>query len=176
LPDGTEALTRAIAAGDTAAFARLYDAWFDRCVRDAHRMTGRDESFCLDVVQEAMLRVIRSLPALPCEGALAAWMRRAVRSAALDRLKEERRRAAREQARGSIPPAALDHLNEQIEALHAAVDGLEEADRSVLEMRHRFGWSFATIARVLGISMTSADRRLRRATGAVRARMEVTDD
>ena len=54
-------LTGAIAAGDTDAFSRFYRARFDQMLAEAVRATGRDESFCLDVVQDAMMRVIRSM-------------------------------------------------------------------------------------------------------------------
>ncbi|QKK08214.1 MAG: hypothetical protein HND58_08515 [Planctomycetota bacterium] len=101
--------------GDTAAFGTIYERWFDRALSAAHRLTGRDESFCLDVVQDAMLRAARRLPALPHEAALGAWLCRAVHRAALDRLRAEKRRAARERSSaGQVhptpgrPPEALD--------------------------------------------------------------------
>src|SRR5258705_8447579 len=74
-------MTVAIAAGDTAALARLYRGWFDFILQEAHRCTGRDEHFCLDAVQEAMLRLIKRLPPLNNEAALTAWMKTTVRSA-----------------------------------------------------------------------------------------------
>jgi hypothetical protein len=47
----TARLTRAIARGDRDALATFYNAWFDRSYAAARRLTGRDESFCLDVVR-----------------------------------------------------------------------------------------------------------------------------
>jgi DNA-directed RNA polymerase specialized sigma24 family protein len=73
-------LTTAIASGDTEAFGRFYDRWFDWSVAEARRATGRDESFCLDVVQDAMMRVIKSMKPLPHEAALYRWMRVVIRS------------------------------------------------------------------------------------------------
>ena len=55
-------LTAAIASGDTEALASLYREHFDSLYGQARRITGRDESFCLDVVQDAFMRVIRSIP------------------------------------------------------------------------------------------------------------------
>src|SRR5690606_3993650 len=49
--------TSAIARGDTEAFAQFYEIWFDRLVHMTRSITGRDESFCLDVTQDAMLRI-----------------------------------------------------------------------------------------------------------------------
>src|SRR5688572_24902887 len=79
-------VTAAIARGDRAAFGEFYEAWFDRCYAMARGMSGRDESACLDIVQEAMLRVVRRMRPLPDAAALEAWMRRVVRSAAVDSL------------------------------------------------------------------------------------------
>ena len=57
-------LTEAIASGNTEAFASFYRQWFDTMYAQARNASGRDESFCLDVVQDAMLRVIKSVPAM----------------------------------------------------------------------------------------------------------------
>ncbi len=73
-------LTDGIVSGDDEAFTCFYETWFDRMYAEARRLTGRDESFCLDVVQDAMLRVIRKLKPLDTEPALARWVRRTVRS------------------------------------------------------------------------------------------------
>ena len=68
--DATRELTAAIARGDSAAFARFYEARFDRAFATARDLTGRDEAFCLDVVQDAMIRVTHRIPTLPDERSL----------------------------------------------------------------------------------------------------------
>ena len=68
-----QSTTAAVARGDRGALAELYERWFDECYRIARGLTRRDESFCLDVVQETMLRVIRSLRRLETEAQLRAW-------------------------------------------------------------------------------------------------------
>src|SRR3954464_2660020 len=52
-------LTASLAAGDRAAVEAFYRRYFELLFRAARRAAGRDEAFCLDVVQEAVLRVIR---------------------------------------------------------------------------------------------------------------------
>ncbi|NRA57140.1 MAG: hypothetical protein HRU13_03365 [Phycisphaerales bacterium] len=54
LPDA-RAITVRFARGDREAFAVFYDATFDDALADASRLTGRDEHFCLDTVQDAYL-------------------------------------------------------------------------------------------------------------------------
>ena len=90
-------LTEAIASGNTEAFATFYRAWFDTMYAQARGASGRDESFCLDVVQDAMLRVIKSVPAMESADDLRRWLRVVVQSCAYDRFRAETRRKAREQ-------------------------------------------------------------------------------
>jgi RNA polymerase sigma factor (sigma-70 family) len=167
-------LTRAVGAGDAAALTRLYEDWFDRLHDEARRATGRGEDFCLDVVQDAMLRVIRGLPPLESEARLAAWLRRTVRSCAYDRLRREARRRRREEARaapegggGTVAEAA--ELAERLEWLRAR---LAEADGGALDlitMRHRFGWSLARIGAAVGLTTGAVDGRIGRIVRGLRA-------
>src|SRR5262249_20822285 len=95
--DATAAgVSAGVARGEPAALDRLYRAWFARALGLARAWTRRDEAFCLDVVQEAMLRAIRSLRPVPGAAALDGWMTSAVRSASIDALRREGRRLARE--------------------------------------------------------------------------------
>ena len=64
---GSARLTAAIARGDPTAFGRFYELWFDPALALARSISGRDESFCLDVVQDCMLRVVRSMKPLATE-------------------------------------------------------------------------------------------------------------
>src|SRR5262245_41491413 len=58
-PAGTEKLTAALAAGNEDAVETFYRRYFDWLYAQARRATRRDESFCLDVVQDAVLRIMR---------------------------------------------------------------------------------------------------------------------
>ena len=89
-------LTAAIASSDTEALASLYREHFDSLYGEARRITGRDESFCLDVVQDALMRVIRSIPIMETEAGLRRWLSFVVRSCAYDRLRQMARRRHRE--------------------------------------------------------------------------------
>ena len=56
-------MTSAMAAGDGGAVEAFYRRYFDRLYAEARRATRRDESFCLDVVQESVLRIVRTVRA-----------------------------------------------------------------------------------------------------------------
>ena len=88
-PPETIALTTSMAAGDGEAVGRFYLHYFDALCREARRATRRDEAFCLDVVQESVLRVIRNVRAIESPAQFEAWLRLVVRTCALDLLRRE---------------------------------------------------------------------------------------
>ena len=85
--DDIRGLTAAIASGSTEAFAAFYEGWFDRAFRSIRTMTGFDESTCLDVVQDAMLKAATAMPPLRTESQLAAWLNSVMLNIARDRLR-----------------------------------------------------------------------------------------
>lgn len=163
-------LTRRIAAGDPEAFTALYEAWFDWMFGEARRMTGRDESFCLDVIQDAMMRVIRSIKPLPSEPALRSWLRAAVRSCAYDRLRADARRRRRENHAAAQPDAPDRDLHDRLAWLRRELATLDPATSLLVTMRHRFGWTLEQIGSALGLSPGAVDGRLRRAVTALSKR------
>src|SRR5262245_18004966 len=85
------ALTSAVSRGDTAAFGVLYEAWYERVYGLARALTRRDESFCLDVVQEVMLRAARSLKPAGTEAQLGGWFAKVTASVCVDAVRRETR-------------------------------------------------------------------------------------
>jgi len=178
-PDRT--LCARVASGDAEAFTRFYRAWFDRCVAEARRATGRDEAFCLDVVQDAMMRVIRSIPRAGLDGddAVAAWLRTVVRSCAYDRLRAERRRAKREARRGpdfdhasSARHQRPDEVDRQLAWLARELASLPREQARLVHLRYRLGWTLARIGRATGLTASAADGRISRAVTAIRRRAD----
>ncbi|MGE3175782.1 MAG: RNA polymerase sigma factor [Planctomycetota bacterium] len=164
------ASTAAVAAGDSAAFGAFYDAWFDAVYSLARAVSRRDEAWCLDVVQDVMLKVSRSLPVLDTDAAVSAWLSRAVVTTVIDRRRSERRRLRREQhnaaARAAIElpaelPAALA-AGERTRWLRAQLAGLPAAERELVEARFLAGGSVTATAAALGMTADAAHGRLRR--------------
>ena len=163
------ALAKAIAAGSEAAFAAFYAAWFPATLALARASSRRDEAFCLDVVQDVMLRVAKKLPALVEERAVRAWMSTAVLRAISDRLRAERRRAARERAVAAeavVDPDAEPWLQlamgERQQWLSARVRELPAQDQALLWARFHDGDSVAAVGARLGLGDDAAHGRLRR--------------
>lgn len=169
--DDTDALTRAVARGDARAFGVLYERWFDRLHATAHRLTGRDEAFCLDVVQDCLLKAARRMPPLSSEAALASWLWRVVHRTALDHLRRERRRIARE--RGARPPeSTLPVLDERIAWLRSRIDELPAEDRGLLAARFAHGLTLDQIGTDAGTTGDAAHGRLRRTLARLRKAAE----
>jgi RNA polymerase sigma factor (sigma-70 family) len=178
-PDpGVAAIVGGIARADPAALATLYESWFDRAFDTARALTRRDESFCMDVVQDALLRAIRYLrPALGIRTGedLDRWMTRVVHSTALDHLRREKRRLARHQRRAADARSDGSHpsdeagLAEDIAWLRSELSRLDERDRELLG--HRFGRerTLEDSGAAAGLTGPAAHGRIRRALARLRA-------
>jgi RNA polymerase sigma factor (sigma-70 family) len=173
-PDTTRRLTEAISSGDAAAFDCFYRAWFNRVFLETKRATGRDESFCLDVVQDVMMKVVRAIPVLETEPALAAWLRRCVLTTARDRIRADARRTARERqaaqpdraedaARSPTTASGSEHFDaESLREIERLISALDANSAQLITARFRFGWTLERIAHALGIRTGAADGRLSR--------------
>lgn len=165
-------MTRAVASGDAEAFTRLFHERFEAMYAEARRATGRDESFCLDVVQDAMIRVIRSMKAMDSEKRLRNWLRVVVQSCAYDRLRREARQRRRElnTADGRRADAPEDDLEERLEWLRNELAAMDEPAAQLLVMRYRLGWTLQRIGAALGLKPGAVDGRLGRLTAGLRNR------
>jgi len=178
--EGAEAsvreLIKAIAEGNTSAFAVFYEEWFDRALGLATSLTKRDESFCLDIVQDSMLRAIKSLrPSLGISSRtdLDRWMSRVVHTAAIDCLRKESRRRAREArlretrvrdgkdsyATGAETPSDLE---ERIVWIREQLEQLAAADRELLMSRFAADRTIHAAATDAGLTPGAAAGRLAR--------------
>lgn len=175
--DRTSALCVRIRAGDAAAIDGFYREWSGRVIAGARSWTGRDEAFCLDVMQDVMLRVIAGLPRLENERALEAWMSRVTRSCAADRLKGEKRRLGRErraakrpESRAGTPTSAVEDQDEAAR-IEEALGRLDAMDAAMVRGRAADGRELAEIAAEHGVTTGSAWGRVRRALAGLRRTM-----
>jgi len=125
-----------------------------------------------DIVQDAFVRFWRHEHSLQNRALLYA----AVRSAALDRLRKEGRRARRE---ASVALDGAEHaepqfteLDEGQQLLAAAVERLPNEQREVVILKIWNELTFAEIARVLEISQNTAASRYRYALGALKKTLQ----
>ena len=130
------------------------------------------KSFCLDVVQDAVLRVIRNVKPVESDRQFFRWLQLVVQTTAFDLLRgEKRRKKIVRRCRGLcrcrwIPiRCKLDWLNEQISSLDPELV-------KIIELRFEQRWTLRRIGELLGVSSGAIDGRLRRALLNLRHRSE----
>jgi RNA polymerase sigma factor (sigma-70 family) len=170
-------LSALIARGDRGALGELYELWFPRLLVAARRAlggAGRDESFCLDVVQECMLRVARSMKAMETDGDVERWMMRVVHTTAIDLLRREVRRRRRQERAEGMRPAAEQRgegdMAERLEWLQRELREMPEEDGLLLRLRFEAERTLAAAGAAAGISGHAVHGRIRRALARLRER------
>jgi RNA polymerase sigma factor (sigma-70 family) len=162
-------ISHEIAAGSRDALGELFARRFDRLVALVSARTRCDESFALDCVQDAFLRIAESLPPLASLAVLDSWLAKAALSAALDRIRHDASRLRREirttSPRNGPPVDFTAALADEIASLDARLD---DEQRLLLRLRHAVGMTIHQIARHLGLGEAATESRLRRATDAAR--------
>ena len=180
MDSATEKLTRALAAGNEDAVETFHRRYFDWLYAQARRATRRDEAFCLDVVQDAMLRIIRTVHPVECDVRFRAWLKLVVQTTAWDRLRSEKRRrqrelvaiAGREASESDDPPDT-----EQQEWLKEQIARCDPEIARMIELRFEHRWTLARIGKLLGFSIGTVDWRLRKALKDLREKaIEDFDD
>lgn len=151
--------------------ARQFEQYTDDVYGWAYRLVGQHHD-ALDVVQDVFVRwadqCARQIPRSP-----RGWLRRVTLNRALDLIR--RRRPTTGMDVGSAGPAPAAHEALDAAALRAeiaaALDGLTEAQRSVLVAKVYDGQTFARIAEDLDIAVPTAKTHYLRAIRIVRDRL-----
>jgi RNA polymerase sigma-70 factor (ECF subfamily) len=179
---GTDPLLLGLAAGDEQAFAALYDRFAARLYRVALRILGSRED-AEDVVQEVFLATVRGHERLSDVRDLTAYLFTAMHRAA-GRYAMRRARAI------PLSPLAADEAIAPMEQgtpddsdwhrLQQAVRALPDEQREVVTLKIDGELTFAQIAQIVGVSISTAAsryqyalRKLRASLAGVQASLEV---
>jgi RNA polymerase sigma factor (sigma-70 family) len=180
------ALTELVVAGDRLAYERLFRLRCDFVDREAGRRLSRRRDLAQDASQETWLRVARAPRRCESWSKLDAWLQRIVSSVAIDLLRSELARRAREdhiaESRREAQLFVADvELLEGLRAELNQVSRIPFEERAMLELKVRSGGTLAQLGAILGIGRAAVDSRLRRAAATARAalcagRVEVGDE
>ena len=166
-------LTRRIACGDADAFSQFFEAFYAEAMRTASRTTGRDESVCLDIVQDAMLKAMRCMKPIANHQELRRWFRTVIRSAAYDWLRREAtfRRSQRNADTMVAHEPATTGIDDEARLLwlESQLQQLEPGLQQLIHWRYRMGWTLQRIAATLGLQPGAVDGRIRRALERMKA-------
>ncbi len=149
------ALAVAVRDGDDAALAELYSRHGGTCLALARRVLG-DRVLAEEVVQEVFVRLWRD-PARfdPVRGSMRSWLCAQVHGRAVDLLRAESARRAREQ-RDAFRSATIDDDLERAvadltegEAVRRALASLSDGERQAIELAYFGGHTYREVAVLL---------------------------
>ncbi len=175
-----EELVTACLGGENAAFDELVGRWNPRIRGAIYRMLGSyDEA--RDLSQETFLKAYRALPGFKGEARFSSWLYQIAMNLCRDRLRRGRGRftvGPRGRGCGSGPTSRIPgdrHAGRarcQRRRVAEAVAELAAEHREVLVLKEYEGLTFAEIAEVTGLPLSTVKTRLYRALGALRGRLE----
>ena len=185
--DRDEELVDALRLREPTAAERLIARYGDRAYRLAVRITGNAED-AEEVVQDAILSVVRKIDTFRGESAFGSWFYRIVSNAAYRR--RRRPPASTEIPLEEVLPAFDEHgrhaslfrdwssnvddpaVQKQLrDVLTSAIDDLPPHYRAVIVLRDVEGLSTAEVAEALGITAPTAKTRAHRARLLLRKRL-----
>ncbi|MCU0682343.1 MAG: sigma-70 family RNA polymerase sigma factor [Polyangiaceae bacterium] len=174
--DSDAALMQAVAAGDRAALARLYDEYSDRLLALARRLL-RNPREAEDLVHDVFIEVWRHAGEYSAErGSARSWLVVRLRSRAIDRLKSTGYsrvmcvdgEALERSIVSQQPPPSAPSFDFEGEKVRQAVEALPADQRAVLELSYFEGLSLAEAAERLGAPLGTIKSRLARALTRLR--------
>lgn len=174
-PD-TELLHRYASQRDERAFRALVEKHLSLVHAAALRRTGGRSHLAEEICQKVFTDLARKAGSLYRHPALAAWLHRSTRYAAIDAIRAEARRQKFQETLAAMPDEhAAGHDAEEWPRLRPvldeALDQLKEADRVAIVLRYFEGLSFAAVGARLGLSENAARMRAERALGKLRLQL-----
>jgi RNA polymerase sigma factor (sigma-70 family) len=167
-PESTQLLIEQARGGDRAALDRLLRRYLPPLTRWASGRLPhgvRDLSDTADLVQDTIISALRHLDHIEIrgEGALQAYLRRAVLNRIRDELRRHRRRAPAEPLSENLRDehtSPLDEVigHETVERYEAALSRLSANEREAIISRIEFGRTYAEIATAMGKPTPEAAR------------------
>ena len=173
--DVDQALARASAGGDMAAFEALYRRHAGRVHGVILRLVGHQHSRAEDLTQEAFVRAWQALPGFRFESAVGTWLHRLAANTALMELRSRRGGPAIDSGEDALEGIGsgdtAGHRTALSMDLQQAVDSLPPRARAVLVLYDIEGWTHTEIANALDMAIGSSKAQLHRARRLLRARL-----
>lgn len=141
----------------------FYDAAFDDVYRCAARLTWGDRSVAEDLLQEAFVRLVRSVRSGDVTTVGVGWMITTVRRIHIDGLRARDREQRRLRAVASSPSPSTSGTE-----IPSMLDGLNDRERAAVILRYVDDLSVAEVAELMGDSTRATESLLQRAKRKVR--------
>ena len=139
---------------DKEAFARLYEAHFDRIYRYLVLRIG-NKAEAEDMTQQVFVKAFESIPSFRWKGVpLSAWLFRIARNMVIDHVRKIKKRPTVPFEESLVSSDSNTQLEIErkldIEQLVSATKRITTAQRQVISLRFAGGLSIAEVARVMG--------------------------
>lgn len=164
--EAVPAYVRRAMAGDTRAFAELYQLHRRDVARLVARLMG-PRADLEDVIQEVFIQVFRSLPGFRAESRFTTWLHRVTVNVTLMHLRAAKSRPqyapeAPADTTASEGDSPLDGVarNERLRALYRILDTLSEKKRVVFILHDIEGVSAVEISKMVGAPVLTVRTRL----------------
>lgn len=163
--------------GSEAAFAEVVRRHVDLVFSVAFRRV-RSQQIAEDIAQSAFLDLARNIHRLKPDTVVSAWLYHVAHRTAVDAVRRETRREAREQvaadmsALDSHPDPARPDWRQIEPLLDDEMAGLPEADRVAILLRFFEGKTFNEVGRAIGLSDDAAQKRVSRALDKLRGGLQ----
>ena len=177
-----EDLVEAFQGGDTAVFDILVQRWDRKFQGAIYRFVGASED-ARDLCQEAFLRAYRGLRTFKKDARFSSWLYQIALNVCRDRLRRRRGRTlvsldeldeSGQEAAVLPGPSPLDlaEARDISDRVARAVASLPDDQREVIVLKEYQGLTFAEIADVLGVPLSTVKTRLYRGLVQLRQRLE----
>lgn len=177
--DQASRLLHAVARGDEAAFAQLYDLVAPRVYGLARRVL-RDPAQAEEVAQEVFLEVWRTATRYdPCRSSATTWVFTIAHRRAVDRVRSEQAGADRLRRVATPEPAPHDHVVEQVtarleqEQVRRCLTELTDLQREAITLAYYAGYTYREAAQLLGVALATIKTRMRDGLARLRDCMNV---
>lgn len=156
--------------GDLGACEALYHLHANRVYALVRRLAG-DDAQAEDWVQEAWMRVFRSLPGFRGEARFTTWLHRVVVNTVLHGIRDAKRRRLRlvEREPPEVPTTTVHPVLRL--SLEEAIDALPAGMRHILVLHDVEGYTHDEIAEMVGISAGTSKSQLFKARAKLRQRL-----
>jgi len=139
--------------GDSQAFARLYEEYFNKIYRYVVMKVG-NQAVAEDITEEVFLKMLESIASFKWRGVpFSAWLFRIAHNQVVDHLRRKSRRESiplgESIAAMDIDPVALAEKSMDIEQVNAALEHLTHNQREVIALRFAAGLSTAEVAKAM---------------------------
>ena len=178
-----EELVAAILEGEAALYTDLVERYRGRLINYLNRFLGNVQE-SEELSQEVFLRVYRALDRYNPKYRFSTWLFRVARNAAIDLIRKRRLKLVPMQRVGTDgqaqerefeseerdPYRTLRNL-ERRHAIGAAIDGLREEYRELIQLRHFAEMTYEEIAEFKGMPLGTVKNKLFRGRRMLKARL-----